>query len=221
MKSKRIQWSADLAYAIGLITTDGSLSKDGRHINLTSKDVDQLETFSKILRLKNKISTKIGGYSGTICYQVQFGSVNLYKFLLEIGLTPNKTKTLGALKIPSEYFADFLRGHLDGDGSTYSYWDKRWKSSFMLYTTFMSASEAHIEWLKAQIKNLYSISGRVTNHGSCYLLRFAKRESLRLVEVMYYDTDVPYLFRKKFKIDLALSIISAHAGVLKSVDRRA
>jgi len=30
-------WSADFAYAVGLLTTDGSLSIDGRHINLTSK----------------------------------------------------------------------------------------------------------------------------------------------------------------------------------------
>lgn len=216
-----IQWSADLAYAIGLITTDGSLSKDGRHINLTSKDIDQLKTFSKILALENKIEMKIGGYAKTICYQVQFGNVKLYKFLLEIGLTPNKTKTLGALKIPSAYFADFLRGHLDGDGSTHSYWDKRWKSSFMLYTTFMSASKEHVEWLKFQIKNMYQVDGRITKQSSCYLLRFAKKDSLKLIEIMYYNANLPYLSRKKFKIDLALSIINAHAGVLKSVDRRA
>ena len=33
-----MQWNHDFAYAIGLITTDGNLSPDGRHINLTSKD---------------------------------------------------------------------------------------------------------------------------------------------------------------------------------------
>lgn len=216
-----IRWSADLAYVIGLITTDGSLSKDGRHMNLTSKDIDQLKTFSKILALENKIEMKIGGYAKTICYQVQFGNVKLYKFLLEIGLTPNKSKTLGALKIPPEYFADFLRGHLDGDGSTHSYWDKRWKSSFMLYTTFMSASKEHVEWLKFQIRNIYQVNGRITKQSSCYLLRFAKKDSLKLIEIMYYNANLPYLNRKKFKIDLALSIINTHAGVLKSVDRRA
>ncbi len=50
--------SADFAYVIGLITTDGSLSKDGRHLNLTSKDIDQIQTFKRILNLKNKIGIK-------------------------------------------------------------------------------------------------------------------------------------------------------------------
>jgi hypothetical protein len=75
---------------------------------------------------------------------VQFGNVAFYRFLLSAGLFPNKTKTMGVLKIPDIYFADFLRGHLDGNGCTYSYWDKRWKSSFLLYMTFISASRAHV-----------------------------------------------------------------------------
>ena len=37
-----MKWTSELAYAVGLLTTDGSLSKDGRHIDLTSKDVEQL-----------------------------------------------------------------------------------------------------------------------------------------------------------------------------------
>gem|GEM_PF-6676481 len=34
----KIQWSPEFAYVIGLLTTDGNLSPDGRHINFTSKD---------------------------------------------------------------------------------------------------------------------------------------------------------------------------------------
>jgi hypothetical protein len=40
-KPKRIikeKWNANLAYAIGLIATDGCLSSDGLLIDLTSKD---------------------------------------------------------------------------------------------------------------------------------------------------------------------------------------
>lgn len=39
-----IRWSPALAYAIGLIATDGNLSGDGRHLTVTSKDRDLLET---------------------------------------------------------------------------------------------------------------------------------------------------------------------------------
>lgn len=218
-----MRWSSRLAYAIGLITTDGSLSNDGRHINLTSKDIEQLETFAKILHLNNKISTKRSSFNpdGTY-YQVQFGNVELYRFLLGIGLVPNKTKTLGPLKVPDKYFADFLRGHLDGDGCTYSYWDKRWRNSFMLYTIFMSASQRHLKWMRDQIKRIYGLEGKITFHRKSYFhLRFAKKNSVKLLEKIYYSEDLPFLKRKRFKIKKALDIITINAGMLELVDRHA
>ena len=45
-------------------------------------------------------------------FQIQFGDVVFYQWLLSLGLTPNKSKTIGPLKIPYEYFFDFLRGFL-------------------------------------------------------------------------------------------------------------
>lgn len=79
-------WGPDVAYIVGLITTNGSLSIDGRHINLTSKDLEQLETFAKILGLKNKIGKKKSSYNPKGKYfQIQFGNVVLYRFLLRIG----------------------------------------------------------------------------------------------------------------------------------------
>lgn len=212
----RIRWSADFAYAVGLLTTDGSLSIDGRHINLTSKDIDQIQTFARILDLKNKIGLKRSTYNlnGTY-YQIQFGNVKLYRFLLSIGLTPNKTKTIGSLKIPDKYFIDFLRGHLDGDGSTYSYWDKRWKSSFMFYTAFVSASKTHLEWIEETIKRLYGIEGRITSHRTIFHLRYAKKNSLIILKKLYYKETISRLQRKRSKINAALSIINNNADVLE------
>lgn len=216
-------WNSDLAYAVGLITTDGSLSKDGRHINLTSKDIDQIKTFAKILKLNNRISPKRSSFNPDGKYfQIQFGNVKFYKFLLSIGLTPNKTKTISSLKIPDKYFVDFLRGHLDGDGFTFSYWDKRWKNSFMLYTGFISASKPHLEWMKNNIIRLYKIEGKIKFSGrSTYQLLYAKKSSILLLEKMYYRNGIPYLTRKRFKIKQALDIISKQAGMLESVDRHA
>ncbi len=83
-----------------MITTDGCLSIDGRHIILTSKDLDQIQTFIKILRLKNKIGLKYSSYNREkIYYQVQFGNVKFYRFLLSIGLTPRKTNSLFKKKV--------------------------------------------------------------------------------------------------------------------------
>jgi len=35
---KDFKWTPDLAYAVGLLVTDGNLSGDGRHITLRSKE---------------------------------------------------------------------------------------------------------------------------------------------------------------------------------------
>jgi hypothetical protein len=123
------RWTPKFAYAIGLLTTDGNLSLDGRHFDFTSKDVQLVKTFRDCMGLLNvKIGAKVSGSSGKTYPRIQFSNVRLYKWLLEIGLMPNKSKKLGAIKIPDEYFFDFLRGHFDGDGSCYSYWDQRWDS---------------------------------------------------------------------------------------------
>jgi len=205
----KIKWSSNFTYAIGLLTTDGSLSIDGRHIELTSKDEEQLKNFIKCLNIKSKIRFKHSG-SGKLHKRVQFGDVNFYKFLMVIGLMPRKTKIIGVIKIPKEYFFDFLRGHFDGDGSFYSYWDTRWRSSYMFYTSFVSASKNHIDWLQKSIYNFLRIKGHITKsvNDSVYQLKYAKVESLKLLSKIYYDKNVICLSRKRQKIERALKIIN-------------
>ncbi len=107
---------------MGLITTDGSLSIDGYHIVLVSKDIQLLKTFKRCLNLKNKIGPRSNGLSIKKDYHhIQLGDVMLYRRLLKIGLTPNKAKTIGKLRIPNKYFFDFLRGVFDSDGSCNGY----------------------------------------------------------------------------------------------------
>ena len=103
------KWTGNLAYAVGLITTDGCLSKDGRHIDFTSKDLEQIQNFRTILGLNNKIGRKKSKPLETKKYfNVQFGNIVFYKFLLSIGLFPNKSRTLGNIEVPKRYFKDFL-----------------------------------------------------------------------------------------------------------------
>src|SRR3989344_4725782 len=158
------KWSANLAYAIGLLTTDGCLAKSATLIDLTSKDREQLNNFNHCIGLKSK--------------------------------------TLGEIKIPDKYFYDFLRGCFDGDGCFYSYRDKRWKSSFMFYTEFASASPTFIEWIRNKNKEFLSINGHISKSKmkSTQQLKYAKRESLLLLERMYHCQDLVCLSRKRLKI---------------------
>jgi hypothetical protein len=144
--------------------------------------------------------------------RVQFSDVLFYQFLLGIGLMPNKSKIIGTVDVPEQFFFDFLRGSFDGDGCTYSYFDKRWKSSFMFYTVFTSASSEHIGWLQQEIEKRLCIKGHVTRDGkrSTYQLRYAKKESQVLLPAMYYTKHVMCLPRKRLKIEKMLRTIGQH-----------
>ena len=208
------KWSPNLAYIIGLIATDGCLSKDRRHIDFTSKDIDQIRTFKKCLGIKNKIGYKVSGYSDKWYPRIQFGDINFYNFLLDIGLTPAKSKTLGSLKIPRKYFFDFLRGCFDGDGSIHAYWDKRWHSSYMYYSSFVSASLDHLEWLEKSIYKLAKTEGFINKSSGkiarAYQLKYAKSASKVLFKKMYYSDNLPLLKRKYLKFKKFLDIDLNH-----------
>ena len=205
----KINWSPELAYAVGLIATDGNLSKDGRHMTFISKDMELIKTFQNCLGIKVKIAKKQSGFKkDSFGYWVQFGDVNFYKFLNSIGLTFAKSKTMGKLKIPDKHFFDFLRGSFDGDGTFYSYWDKRWASSFMFYLVFISASLKHVEWIRGEINKLLAVKGHVSRfaHAKAFQLRYAKRESKIIFKKMYYTPNIPRLERKYKKVYTALAI---------------
>jgi len=212
LPDKDFKWSADLAYVIGLIVTDGCLSGDGRHIIMRSCDTQLLKTFKKCLNLSNRISeTFNNGWGKKRAYRIQFGNVQLYRWLLKIGLFPAKTYTIKKINVPDKYFRDFLRGHLDGDGYIQTYTDyyntfKNPKYIYArLYTRFTSASKNHVNWIMENIRSLLSIKGhtyqrkprRTDQTTSLWEVKFAKKESIKLLSWLYYHPDVPCLIRKR------------------------
>ena len=109
---------------------------------------------------------------------------------------PNKSKRLQSLKIPDEFFFDFLRGHLDGDGSIKKYYDPVYKNSKRLYVEFLSASLPHIVWLRKRIKKSLNIKGFLRNNIRAHTLTYAKKDSILLLNRIYYNNNLPQLNRK-------------------------
>lgn len=204
----KIIWSSNFAYAIGLITADGCLSKDGRHIDLTSKDKEQIVTFNKCLDIDSKVSAKSAG-NGNMAFHSQFGDVLFYRFLVSIGLTPAKSKTISSVLLPDRYFIDFLRGYFDGDGTSCSFQDPVFKQSFRFYVSFITASPLFFVWLRKRIKDSLGIVGHFSyNKNNTYVqLRYSKKEAIVLCHAMYYAEAVPCLKRKRLKVEIALSKI--------------
>lgn len=204
-----INWSAQFAYAIGLLATDGCVYKDGKRVAFTSKDYDQVENLMKCLKISCKVGLNISGNKKSTSYRVQFVDPAFVIFLNSIGIGSNKSKTISKIKIPDELFFDFIRGCFDGDGSIYSYWDKRWKKSFMFYVSFASASIEFINWVQEEIYSRLKIAGHVThaNRQSTHQLKYAKSDSVKLLRAMYYRDRIICLRRKRLKVCKILDIV--------------
>lgn len=202
------EWSAELAYAVGLFVADGNISPDGRHIAFVSKDAEQIENFMKALSIKVTVGITKSGYTESTAFRVQFSDVLFYGFLVSIGLMPNKSKQIGRVTIPNNYFWHYVRGAFDGDGSVHSYFDPRYKSSFMFYTIFSSASEAYVLWLQGEIFSRLNIRGHITGGvGKTFQLKYAKNDSIKVLKQMYSDPHVLCLSRKRLKIKEIFRII--------------
>ena len=107
---------------------------------------------------------------------------------------------------------DFVRGCFDGDGTIYSYMDSRWANSHMFYISFASASKTFVNWFRNEICDIIGIHGHISTaqKRNFYQLRYAKAESLVLINKMYYNKQVPCLQRKKRKI---LDIYKVHQQI--------
>ncbi len=200
-------WNNNFAYALGLITSDGNLSPDGRHLAFISTDMDLIDTFKRCLNLKNRVSLKkSGGYSESNskkCYVVQFGNVKLYNFLTDVGLGPNKSKAIGPLLVPPAYFADFLRGLIDGDGSIgYFMHPESKKKQFRIRIT--SASRRFLEWLRTRLTMTLGIKGSIEIVPRAFQLNYYKSDSKKIAQFVYYSKDVPCLERKFAKARLMI-----------------
>ncbi|HEV2249856.1 MAG TPA: hypothetical protein VGT60_05050 [Candidatus Limnocylindria bacterium] len=199
-------WRPTLAYAIGLMATDGCVA-DGDHISFPSADRELVELFAACLGKRNAISeyrTETGGTA----YRIQFGDVAFCRWLAGIGITGRKSLSIGAITVPAEQLLPLARGLLDGDGSiinkraradTHGRKDYYWE---YLQTKFVCASRPHLEWLKAGLKNSLGVDGLIITRSArngknaCYTLRYGKRDSHILLSALYRDPHAPRLTRK-------------------------
>jgi hypothetical protein len=190
-------WTPEFSYAIGLIATDGSLSKDGRHIDFTSKDKELVELFKKCLGLENKIGVKSrGGSKQKNYFRVQFGDKNFYEFLLRIGLTQNKSKTINKLSVPSKYFGDFLRGCIDGDGNIGAH-NHPESQHPQLRVRLFSTSPVFLKWVHKQLViTLHLSGGWIGINNRVYGLNYGKADSFKILDFIYYSKVRYYLKRK-------------------------
>ena len=197
----KIEWSHNFAYAIGLITSDGSVHKDGRHIHFSSKEPELIKNFKTALNIKSKTTLHArGGEKEKRYLYISFSNKAFHKYLRTIGIMPNKSGSIRSVAVPQQYFPDFLRGIFDGDGTFYSYRDVRWPNSFGFKTAIASASIPFVHWLKDTLAKFYGVKGYIHKGAGVYNLEYTKGDSRKVFAVMYHSPNVLFFSKKYNKI---------------------
>lgn len=196
-----------MAYAVGLVATDGCLIERGHAVAFVSQDAQLVETLLRCLGREPKYRvdhTRLGRE----VYRFQVKDAVLYRWLEQAGLTPRKSLTLGPVRVPDALLAHLVRGLLDGDGSIIN---KIWRADTTrrsdyyyeyLRVHFVSGSRDHVDWLHAQLRAALGLRGwigtfeRPDRHPS-HRLAYGKHDSIALLEWLYADPNAPCLLRKR------------------------
>ena len=199
-------WTPEMAYVLGFFAADGNMIKNNRgahFIAFYSTDFSIIKNVRNLLDSNHKISNKQKSKTNEKwkdCYQLQIGSKEIFKDLINLGLMPNKSLVLKMPRVPDEFLNHFVRGYFDGDGHVspceYQKNDRKNKSKIII-AGFTSGSKIFLEGLLSRIKK-----AEVATGGSLYLtdgyhLCFSIRDSLKLYNFMYKNDGNLYLERKK------------------------
>lgn len=209
--AKIIHWSRKLSYLLGIIASDGTLRKDRKLIKISSNDYDLLEeirdfVYEAITGSLLKIKCNKKTMNGKIFYNYTyaFTSELFYNFCLDIGIIPNKSLTLGELKIPDAYFSDFLRGVIDGDGG-YNIIKRNYpvRTIFYINTRIISGSFIFLSWLNQMVFKNLGFYGSIVlpkgNLNTSTLFWSKDVENNEIFKYIYSNCDI-YLHRKWRKL---------------------
>jgi predicted DNA-binding protein YlxM (UPF0122 family) len=140
------KWSAKMAWVLGLLFTDGTITKTG--VAIHSIDFALLEKVKKLLDSSNPIAKRLQSYDKSKhIYEFAFYREKMRGDLNKLGLHERKSLNMLFPDVPEEYMRHFIRGCWDGDGSIFF-------EEHKLVASYISGSKIFIERL---VEELYKI----------------------------------------------------------------
>ena len=187
-------WNPQMAYVLGLIMTDGCLTKS-RVVSLSLNDKELLEKVANAMSSEHTIAASRHQKG---LYTYSFGRINIVQDLIGLGVSPRKSLNLKFPDVPKEYLRDFVRGVFDGDGSVF--YVKLAKNS-PLQCKFFSGSKTFIVGLKSALESLGMPKKRIIvekRKNLFYYLRYAHGDSLKLFNILYRGLKSDLYLKRKY-----------------------
>jgi len=189
-------WSPQMAYVLGLIITDGCISRTGT-VSLSMNDRELLEKVKKIMGSEHKIEASKHQKG---LYYYHFSREKLVKDLEKLCVVPRKSLIVKFPEVPKAYLPDFIRGVFDGDGSVF--FEKR-SSFFPLRTNFVSGSKDFMEGLEKRLESIgmpaRTIYRQKTKNAWSYKFVYSHRDSIKLFNILYKNAQNGLFLERKYK----------------------
>lgn len=176
--------SAEKAYWIGFLATDGNIYDNIVSIALQARDKNHIEKFKKLLKSNHPIYDIDSKLNNKIFKSVKFQirSDKLCDDLISLGITKNKSLTLKPQKIKDEFVPDYIRGLIDGDGCIHIRKDNQMSISFI--GTFEVCS-----FISQNITMLCNIKpSKIKRRKNVYHIRWnGNKISKKITDAIYYN----------------------------------
>jgi hypothetical protein len=179
------------AWFLGLMAADGYIKKSYIHISQSGNEGRRLINYTKKLISSNGIirSTqpmKNGKPFGRIVYSFDWTSTPMAKDFEKYNITQNKSFSYSYPEIlPDEFFLDFLRGYIDGDGCVGSYYIGHKNKPRLLITLY--GNEKFITTIVAKsIKNL-GIDCKFYKQKKGFQMRWVGKNAVKFGKMLYQN----------------------------------
>lgn len=217
--------SHDMAYILGLIASDGCVSKNTNHIHIDLQESDE----EILYKIKDALSFEgpIQHYtnnSGCNYSRLKICSKTIKQDLEHYGITPQKTfKLEPPFFLEKQYYISYIRGYFDGDGCIWTKYGDRLKYNWYI----CGARKNVIEWIYNVLLNNYGIvsylhtSSRTLSQGDkFYSIQVYKKDTIqRIFDILYVPNSL-HLERKYNKMKNFYDIKSTRLYSLSDKEKR-
>ncbi len=195
------KWSAEMAWVLGLIFTDGNVHPQAQGtycLSISSKDTSLLQNIKNAMNSTHPIKKVI--HKEWFIYRLFITRPQINSDLSQLGITPRKSLTILFPKVPYSFLPHFIRGVFDGDGSVF--FDPRSKKS-PLRVSFTSGSKAFMTALETKLRMDAGLSKRTIHEAhrvnTNYYIKYSHQDSLKFFNYIYEGTDESIRLERKYQ----------------------
>ncbi len=188
----------DSAYVLGWIASDGCIYINKKYssyrLQFEIKDKEILELINELLDSNKQISY----LKDRDLYSLHLSSKYMIDRLLQLGITPRKSKIIEMPLMNDECKKHFIRGVFDGDGSVSIFQNGKLRR---IRCYICSANKKFLEQIGNFLKDEIYIIPKIykedkIGYASVYKLMYSGKECLAFANYIYQDCNNNYLSRK-------------------------